>query len=94
MADREVFDVFADQFSLALSAWSAGLIFGQTTLRLLPSDPTAPPEVVAVIRMSPQHAKAVAMVLRKSLKQLERENGELTVPEKILKLLELSQEDW
>ena len=44
--------------------------------------------------MSLEHAKVVAMLLRKQLKQYERENGTIPLPPGLYTSLGVAQEDW
>jgi len=44
--------------------------------------------------MSLEHTKIIAMMLRKQLKNWERENVEIAIPHSVYNGLGLSQEDW
>ena len=51
---------------------------------------------VATIRMSPEHAKVMAIILRKQLKQFEQQLGqEIALPHQVFQQLGVSpKEDW
>ena len=57
---------------------------------------TQAPIPVATIRMSPEHAKVMAIILRKQLKQFEQQLGrEIALPHQVYQQLGLSPtEDW
>jgi hypothetical protein len=88
-------DVYADQFQMNQSAYGLTLVFGA-----VPSTAGGPGPVImekrAVVRMSLEHAKILAMVLRKNLKQYELEHlGEsIPLPRNVLQPMNLSLDDW
>ncbi len=94
MAD-EVADIYCDQFQLSQGPYGIILILG-----VIPSTATGvgpvPMDKRAVVRMSLEHAKVLAMLVRKSLKQYELEHlGEaIPLPRAILQQMNLAIEDW
>ena len=89
-------DVYADQSTLALNPYSMTINFQKS-----PSSPTglvpgAGNETVAVIRMSLEHAKILAMIIRRTLKQFELESlgDPINIPRSLLQQMNLTVEDW
>lgn len=83
-------EAYVDQFSLAVSAFTVMLVLGH-------SDPSQPgvQKPVSVVIQSPQHAKVLAMLLRKSMKDWERANGcMIGVPVAVMNELSIAPEDW
>jgi len=94
MAD--VPDVYCDQFSFTTSPYGVALTFGLTP-NIAPSVPgTVPAQPQVVVRMSLEHAKSMAMLIRKNLKQYELEilGDPIRIPDKVLQGMNLSQSDW
>ena len=92
----EVPDVYCDQFNLALSTYGIAFTFLLTpsTPSPVPGQAQATPQVV--VRMSLEHAKVLAMMLRRNLKQYELEalGDPIRIPQAILNQLHLSEADW
>jgi len=92
---NEVPDIYCDQFSMAMSAYGIALTFSRT-----PSSPNlmqpGASDPQAIVRMSLEHMKVMAMVLRKNLKQYELETlgDPIRVPRAILGQLNLSEDEW
>jgi hypothetical protein len=61
------------------SKWDVQMICGRLTISLDKNQ--HPSEEVAVITMTPQHAKAVLRALEVNLKLYEKEHGEIIMPE-------------
>jgi hypothetical protein len=55
----------------------------------LKSDPDIDPEPVVTIRMSPQHAKVLAKLLLKNIRLYEEDIGQIMLPEKLKKELNI-----
>lgn len=94
MAD--VPDVYCDQLNLTHSPWGVALTFGLTP-NIAPSVPGQhPAETQAIVRMSLEHAKVMAMLLRRVLKQYELETlgDPIKIPLSVLEGLKLSDSDW
>ncbi len=54
------------------------------------------PRTVAIVRMSPEHAKVMAMLFRRNIKDWEKQFGvEISIPPKVLETHEIDLErDW
>lgn len=95
-------DVYADQFTLALTTW------GGASLAFLASPGILSPEILerakeglpldtelkAIIRMPIAHAKAMTMLLRQQLKAYEKANGAIVIQKDTLKQLGLTKASW
>lgn len=87
-------DVYADQFLVSVNVWGIALSFLKGPAHPSPGQ-TPQGDMQATIRMSLEHAKATAMILRKQLKQYERESGtEIVIPNAVFNAMGLSAEDW
>lgn len=88
-------DVYADQVSLAQSPFGLTITFSRTVSNPSPSRPgDGEPQVT--VRMSLEHAKALAMILRRNLKQYELETlgDSIPLPQVVLQQLRLTAADW
>ncbi len=93
--ESEVPDVYADQFLMTSSVWGVNLTFGKTSPQPPPAGQAPTTIRQTVVRMSLQHAKIMAMIMRKQLKKQERESGvDVVIPHEVYNSLELSSEDW
>ena len=92
--DSQPPDVYADQFLVSANTYGVALSFSKTPPYPVPGQ--APQlETQVIVRMSLQHAKVMALLLRKHLKTWERETGvEIAIPHEVLNQLGLSAEDW
>ena len=93
----DVPDLYADQFTMVHSPWGVTFNFGLS----LSNPPAitgqqAPSQPQAVIRMSLEHAKVMAMIIRKQLKQYELEHlgDPINVPAAVLQAMKLDQNYW
>lgn len=86
-------DVYADQIMLTSNIYGVALSFLKSPPH--PSPGQQPQAALQVtVRMSVQHAKIMAMVLRKNLKNWERETSEIQLPHEVYNQLGISPEDW
>jgi len=96
----EVPEVYSDLFTITLSPYTAAFLFD---IREVP--PAAQPEReagqppgsrrVAVVRMSPEHAKIMGIILRRHIQKYEQDTGiTIDVPVRILQELNIPPEDW
>ncbi len=91
----EPLDVYADQFQLNTAIYGA-------TLNFLVSSPTPPapgamPQIerLATIRMSLEHLKVMAFILRKQVLQHEQQTGTtIQIAAQALNGLQIGPEDW
>ena len=87
-------DVYADQFLMTSNAWGVNLTFLRGAAHPAPNQPGAS-DAQATIRMSLQHAKAMVMLMKKQLKQWERDTGiEIMLPAQVYTGLGIAREDW
>lgn len=96
MPNEDVPDLYTDAFTLAQSPYGVALTFLKTPT-LMPGIPgQLQNEPVAVVRMSLEHAKVMAMLLRKQLKQYELENlgDPINIPRAVLQQMNISLEEW
>lgn len=94
-SSESVPDVYVDQLAMAQSAWGITLILSKSRsdpspTRAVPGDPQV------VVRMSLEHAKAMIMVMRRTLKQYELESlgDPIRIPKAQLAGMGLSEDDW
>lgn len=87
-------DVYADAFKFNINPYGVSFTFG-----IQAPDPAAEkaaiPEERAILRMSLEQSKVLAMMLRKNLKQYEQEQHlEIPLPQSLYTKLGLSLQDW
>lgn len=88
----EVPEFYSDAVEISLTMpWTVALTFA-----LRATDADRKPTPVARLRMSPEHAKVVAMLLRRQLKKYEEDSGTpINLPADLYAKLGLvSFEDW
>ena len=91
----EPIDIFADQFQLTVGPYGCTLSF-----LLSPPAPPAPGsmpqgERMASVRVSIEHLKVLAFMLRRQIVQYERATGtEVQLPADVLNSLQIGPEDW
>ena len=92
MADG-VPEIYCDGAQVGLSPFTAIL---SLTMQPAGQTGTMPPIRVANLRMSLEHAKVLAMILRRQIKNYETQTGtEIAIPAQLYQQLGLSrQEDW
>jgi len=72
LTEPEVLDVYVDSASARVSPWTVLVEFGQ---QKMPVSGESDPTPMVRIRMSPQHAKATAMMLTRIMEGYEASNG-------------------
>ena len=83
-------EYFSDVFWTALNPWSAVITFG---LRM--SSPTEKDTPKVRVRMPLQQAKALAVILLRTVRKYENEaNVTIELPDQLLKSLGIPPEDW
>lgn len=92
--ERETFDIYTDSSSIAVGPYGVTLV-----LQISPAQPGMPGQVVnsnlGAVRMSLEHAKVLAMMLRKQLKAFEDAAGyRIRVMPQAMNQVGLSEEDW
>ena len=93
MAGTEPFDVYADQFTFSVSVYGVTVLFQRSPAA--PNPGQIANESLGAVRMSLEHTKVFAMLIRRQLKKYEEDNGfPIQLPRKVLNDLGLSDEDW
>jgi hypothetical protein len=86
-------DIYVDAVQLSTTPYGVALSLGLNPPHHQgPNAPIARQQ--AVVRMRLEHAKVIAMLLRKQLKQYERDNGAIPLPPGLYTSLGVAQEDW
>jgi Protein of unknown function (DUF3467). len=91
--DEDYPEVYTDGVEFQFSPYTVTLSF---TMAPVGRGATAPPERVANVRMSLEHAKILAILMRKNLKGVEDQLGaQIVLPSAVYQQLGISpQEDW
>lgn len=92
--DSELFDSYADQFTVTITPFGANLTFGVREPH--PSAGRQPQsQNLGTIRMSVEHLKTMVIVLRRQIILVEGETGvRAEVPRNILNQLGIDPDDW
>ncbi len=80
---KEIPNYYINSVSITSSIYDFMFTFG------LKSEPSLDPEPIAIIRMSPHHAKVFSKVFSKNVKSYEEKVGEIILPEDLRKELEV-----
>lgn len=89
---QEIPEFYCDGIEINLTMpWTVALTFS-----LKSTEPDRKPRPVAIIRMSPEHAKVTAMLLKRQLKKYEEESSSIiNLPAELYSKLGLVPfEDW
>lgn len=94
MAENEIPDVYVDQMRVTIGVFGVNMTFALSEPH--PTSAAAPkPEDKVRLRMSLEHAKIVAMLLRKQLKHYEEGSGTtIEIPSGVYTGLGVAEEDW
>ena len=91
----EAIDVYADQVGVNITPFGCSLNFAVTAPMPSPSGAPAPGHPLATVRMSLEHLKLMVFLLRRQVKEFERNAGvEIPIPAEILHQLRVGREDW
>ena len=87
----EIPQYYCDGIEISLTMpWTVALTF---SVKETSADRTPVPQ--AIVRMSPEHAKVVAMLLQRILKQYEVESkSPINLPDDLFQSFVLSRSDW
>lgn len=87
-------DVYADMVQIMYSNY--GVVLGLRTIPLLPpeDDEDIEPELKAIIRLNHQQAKIFAILLKRALKESERQYGNIPVPPDFLESANVEESEW
>ncbi|MBI1847111.1 MAG: hypothetical protein HY294_03970 [Candidatus Rokubacteria bacterium] len=92
MADIPEF--YIDQFRVGVSPWGAAMTCGLSDPHPNPGQ-AVPVQDLVRLRMSLEHLKVMAMILRRQLKAYEDGTGvPINIPRQVYNQLGLSSEDW
>ena len=87
-------DIYVDNMQITSGVYGVNITFGLTEPHPGGTRSNQPEDKVRV-RMSLQHAKIVAMMLRQNLKNYERGTGtSIQIPHNVYTNLGLAEEDW
>ena len=95
MDDNDAPDVYVDQMRLTTGVFGVNITFGLAEPH--PASGGVPRASVpkVTVRMSLEHAKISAMMIRKNLKDYEIETGtSIEIPRNVYTGLGVAQEDW
>lgn len=90
-------DIYADRFRVTITVFGVNMSFGLSQPHPTIDGVAEIPDVddKVRIRTSLEHAKVIAMMLRKQLKNYESETGTIiSLPDEVLKNLKLDRESW
>ncbi len=94
MVENEIPDVYIDQMRVTIGVFGVNVTFALSEPHPTASGAPKPEDKVRV-RMSLEHAKVVAMLLRKQLKQYEEDSGtKIAIPARVYSGLGVAEEDW
>jgi hypothetical protein len=90
----EPLEIYSDVFRYTVTPYGVNITFGLNAPHPAPAQaPTSQDQ--AIVRMSLEQAKVMAMMLRRNLKAYERENGlEIALPPGLYTQLGIAREDW
>jgi hypothetical protein len=90
---REVPQIYTDQVGMALGPYGCALTFGLTHPASLSAEEPALP--VASVRMSLEHAKALAYIIHRQITMYQTNFGvRVDLPDKALESLNISRDEW
>ena len=93
MAEPAVPEFYVDQFRTNVNPYGAAITFGLGSPH--PTTGQAQVNDTVLIRMSLEHMKVMAMIVKKQLKAYEEQTqATVNIPRTLLNQLGLSQEDW
>ncbi len=93
--EGEVPEIYTDQFRVTVGVFGVNLTYGLSDPHPVQGGvPKAATEKVR-IRMSLQHAKVIAMMLRRQLKTYEEQTStDIQIPQNVYASLGIAEEDW
>ena len=94
MAD-EIPDIYTDNMQVTTSVFGVNITFGCSVPHPVSGGTPMPAEPQVRIRMSLEHAKIVAMLLRRQLKGYEETSGTtIQIPYNVYTSIGVADEDW
>ncbi len=91
----EIFDEYVDQFTIGGGPY--GVILNLKKSSSTPPAPGSSPQAddIGTIRMSLEHFKMMAFIIKRQVDDIERELGvEIPLPVKLMNALKIAPEDW
>jgi hypothetical protein len=93
--DEQPFDEYADQFLVNFTAYGASISFSRSDPKPAAIGARTEMKDLGTIRTSVEHLKAMAFVMQRVIKEVERTQGvQFPVPIKVLNNLGIAPEDW
>jgi len=90
VTDNEIQEVFGDVFSIHISPWASALTFGLRGVQKGEQD-----KYNIRIRMSLEQVKALAVMLRRAVREYEEKTQtKIDLPRDLLNQLGIGPEDW
>ena len=90
----DVPDVYTDGVSLNIGPFGCTLNFAMSP-PVAQAAPGALAQPVGTVRMSLEHLKVMAFLIRRQLRDYERQSGvEVAIPADVLNQLRIGREDW
>ena len=90
MPDDEIQEVFSDIFSIHINPWASALTFGLRAVQKGEQD-----KYNIRIRMSLEQVKALAVILRRAVREYEEKTQtKIDLPKDLLNQLGIGPEDW
>jgi hypothetical protein len=90
-------DYYTDRMRLTVTVFGVNITFGLGSPHPDQDDSNDLIGVLELVRvrMSLEHAKIMAMLLKKQIKEYERQNEtEVAIPKKVIEVLKLTDETW
>jgi hypothetical protein len=92
--ENEMPEFYSDSFRFTIGPYGVAFTFGTNVPHPSPGKVT-PGKDSLILRMSLEQAKVLAMLLRRNLKNYERENQlEIALPSQLYIQLGIDREDW
>jgi len=94
MPDEAPIELYTDSMRFSVTPYGVNFTFGLTDTNATPSKPV-PARETLILRMSLEHAKIMALMLRRNLKTYEREHSlKIPLPYALYTQLGVAEEDW
>lgn len=92
--DNDIKEIYSDSFRFTVTPYGVNFTFGTNIPHPSPGKVT-PGKDSLILRMSLEQSKVLAMMLRRNLKNYERENGlEIALPSQLYTQLGIARDDW
>ena len=91
----EPFDEYVDQFIMGASPYGVIMNFRKTSSTPASPGTTPPVKEVGSLRMSMEHFKVMAFLMRRQIMEMEQNLGiEISIPVQLMNALHIAPEDW